>query len=104
MVLLRWFVTGLYFAILTQIEIAKLLFWNRLLRLELFVSVLAESMKKVLTGLGAVLLGNLSGSESSLFPVRETPQVSALLKVAGPPQGRTERPSGNFLASNKMVL
>jgi hypothetical protein len=53
MVLLRRFVTGLYFAVLTQIEIAKLLFWNRLLRLELFVSVLEESMKKVLTGLGA---------------------------------------------------
>jgi hypothetical protein len=26
------------------------------------------------------------------------------LKVAGPLQGRVERPSGNFLASNKMVL
>jgi hypothetical protein len=85
---LRRFVTGLHFIGLTQIEIAKLPFWNRLLRLELFVSVLEESMKKVLTGLVAVLLGNLSGSESDLYPVRETPQVSALLKVAGPLQGR----------------
>jgi len=72
--------------------------------LELLVSVLEESMKKVLTGLVPVLLGNLSGSESGLFPVRETPQVSALLKVAGLLQDRVERPSGNFLASNKMVL
>jgi len=104
MFLLRWFVAGLHFRVLAQIEIAKLLFWNGVIRLELLVSVLEESMKKVLTGLVAVLLGNLSGSESGLFPVRETPQVSALLKVAGPLQGRVERPSGNFLASNKMVL
>ena len=101
MFLLRWFVMGLHFTVLTQIEIAKSLFWNRLLRLELLVSVLEES-KKVLTVL--VPLGNLSGSESGLFPVRETPQVSALLKVTGPLQGRVERPSGNFLASNKMVF
>jgi hypothetical protein len=37
-------------------------------------------MKKALTGLLPILLGNLSGSESGLIPVRETPQVSALLK------------------------
>jgi hypothetical protein len=67
MVLLRWFVTGLYFTVLPQIEIAKLLFRNGLLRLELLVSVLEEPMKKVLTGLVAVLLGIFLAARAVYF-------------------------------------
>jgi len=66
MFLLRWFVMGLHFTVLTQIVIAKSLFWNRLLRLELLVSVLEES-KKVLTVLVPVLLGIFLAARAVYF-------------------------------------